>query len=131
MVWASAMRLAPSHSLSTKSNQFYKIQGRIGWTTRQRPFDTLFNFYRPRYPWSDLWVQVSQRDLGLSNFFFKTLADEVNNMRKYIFSTASGALVVGGVRDICSSSSIDGWIDPGDRFECSMEYNQSVSGSLW
>ena len=46
-----------------------------------------------------------------------------------IFSTASGALVVGGVRDICSS--IDGWIDPGDRFECSMEYNQSVSGSLW
>ena len=20
---------------------------------------------------------------------------------------------------------------PGDRFECSMEYNQSVSGSLW
>ena len=32
-----------------------------------------------------------------------------------VFSTASGALVVGGVRDICS-------IDiPGDRFECSME----------
>ena len=47
-----------------------------------------------------------------------------------IISTASGALVVGGVRDICSSS-IDGWIHPGDRFECSMEYNQSVSGSLW
>ena len=46
-----------------------------------------------------------------------------------VISTASGALVVGGVRDICSS--IDGWIDPGDRFECSMEYNQSVSGSLW
>ena len=43
-----------------------------------------------------------------------------------VFSTASGALVVGGVRDICMSS-----IHPGDRFECSMEYNQSVSGSLW
>ena len=46
----------------------------------------------------------------------------------FFVSTASGALVVGGVRDIC----IDGWMDiPGDRFECSMEYNQSVSGSQW
>ena len=43
-----------------------------------------------------------------------------------IFSTPSGALVVGGVRDICSSIEY-----PGDRFECSMEYNQSASGSLW
>ena len=48
-----------------------------------------------------------------------------------IVSTASGALVVGGVRDICSSSIEYRWIDPGDRFECSMEYNQSVSGSQW
>ena len=48
-----------------------------------------------------------------------------------LFSTASGALVVGGVRDICSSSIEYRWIDPGDRFECSMEYNQSVSGSQW
>ena len=48
-----------------------------------------------------------------------------------VISTASGALVVGGVRDICSSSIEYRWIDPGDRFECSMEYNQSVSGSLW
>ena len=32
-----------------------------------------------------------------------------------LFSTASGALVVGGVRDICSMDI------PGDRFECSME----------
>ena len=50
--------------------------------------------------------------------------------RNCIISTASGALVVGGVRDIyiyiVYSSSI-----PGDRFECSMEYNQSVSGSQW
>ena len=45
---------------------------------------------------------------------------------KNVFSTASGALVVGGVRDICSSMEY-----PGDRFECSMEYNQSASGSLW
>ena len=53
-------------------------------------------------------------------------------MVKVIFvSTASGALVVGGVRDICSSSIEYRWIDPGDRFECSMEYNQSVSGSQW
>ena len=52
-------------------------------------------------------------------------------IRTHIFSTASGALVVGGVRDICSSSIEYRWIDPGDRFECSMEYNQSVSGSQW
>ena len=37
------------------------------------------------------------------------------NLGNFI-STASGALVVGGVRDIVCSSSI-----PGDRFECSME----------
>ena len=43
-----------------------------------------------------------------------------------IFSTASGALVVGGVRDIVCIH-----IPSGDRFECSREYNQSVSGSLW
>ena len=59
------------------------------------------------------------------------LTDGEKVMSGHVISTASGALVVGGVRDICSSSSIDGWIDPGDRFECSMEYNQSVSGSLW
>ena len=48
--------------------------------------------------------------------------------KKNFVSTASGALVVGGVRDICIEYR---WIDPGDRFECSMEYNQSVSGSPW
>ena len=43
-------------------------------------------------------------------------------------STASGALVVGGVRDICMYVCS---IQSGDSFECSMEYNQSVSGSQW
>ena len=43
-----------------------------------------------------------------------------------VISTASGALVVGGVRDIYIHPS-----HPGDSFECSMEQNQSVSGSQW
>lgn len=45
----------------------------------------------------------------------------LNSSLERIVSTASGALVVGGVRDICSSSIEYRWIDPGDRFECSME----------
>ena len=38
----------------------------------------------------------------------------------FIFSTASGALVVGGVRDICTMYVVSKPI-PGDSFECSME----------
>ena len=47
-----------------------------------------------------------------------------------VFSTASGALVVGGVRDIYSSS-----IHPGDRFDgvepISQWQSLVVCGSLW
>ena len=41
-------------------------------------------------------------------------------------STASGALVVGGVRDIYMYVYI-----PGDRFECSMDQSVAVCGILW
>ena len=42
-------------------------------------------------------------------------ASTFEKVKSYFVSTASGALVVGGVRDIYMS------IHPGDRFECSME----------
>ena len=51
---------------------------------------------------------------------------------RVVFSTASGALVVGGVRDIyIYIVLVVVVVLSGDRFECSMEYNQSVSGSQW
>ena len=50
-----------------------------------------------------------------------TMIYGVENGKKIIISTASGALVVGGVRDICSSMYVVVKIYPEDRFQCSME----------